>query len=113
MARTVKTSAEVLASITPPEPETVVVPEPVVKVVTEAPPEVVVAAPVEPVVEAAPTGPKVAKFLFNTTTNIQFPDRSEYLAIAGFHDIADMELAEKITRYISRPGAKTALFRLS
>jgi hypothetical protein len=118
-ARTVKTPAEVLEAITP---VVTVAPEPVVTAeppVTEVQPEVkapevpVAEPPPETKTEVAEPGKPFVRFQFNAINKITFPDNSEYLAMPGFHNIEDMALADKLTKYINRPGAKTALFRLT
>lgn len=113
-ARTVKTPAEVLESITPAPvapPEPVVAETPPAEVQPEPEPPIVTPVPV--VAEVAEAGKPFVRFQFNAIAKITFPDNSEYLAMPGFHNIEDMALADKLTKYINRPGAKTALFRLT
>jgi hypothetical protein len=125
MARQVKTSAEVLESITPPAP--VVAPEPEPPVVaetpspvepepvkTEATPEPPAPAP-EPIAEVktADLGKPTWVFQINHIQNITFPDNSEYKATFGTHAITDPVLARKLTAYATQPGTKRQIFLLS
>lgn len=109
MPRPVKSASEVLAEQDLPVADTS-------ELVTETPAPVaevpVVEAPkAEEPPPAEPEAPKpFVRFQINQIQKITFPDRSEYLATHGIHDITDMDLAAKLKAYAN--GGKRQIFIL-